>query len=357
MVLLSFFLRQKNLANGSQLGLKVPIIIQTTKKVKPLVKKWNQSESLAVDVECHNHPNGRWPGAVTVKDTENSYLLRTGINQQLMYSLKGVIENPKVTKVMHGAGHDVECFRRSGIRLANLHDTCVAYGVLNKVRNQIGLNDLLERHDLPPNPYSKTHGKAKPRTCYFKPDDLPEKLQLYCFYDVEHLLKLQTIQNRELKDNPEANSEFQQKCESLTSKGTKPVNLTNESSPVRDSGKVEKLPTKKSEGNIKKKSNEELQTKTSDSGKGQKKKKCSPMKNAGKVEKLPKKKTSNDVNKKSTEKVQTTVEPKISGKEKKKEKRLTSVSKSDTCVSDKSDNPLPAVMHKFIDGLKKRLGK
>ena len=81
-------------------------IIESESECKVITDKLNEDEQpIAVDLEAVQ----KSPGLVQVADfQDNIYLFRTGLNQNLFQKggLKSLLQNPKVTKVMHAATID-----------------------------------------------------------------------------------------------------------------------------------------------------------------------------------------------------------------------------------------------------------
>ena len=78
-------------------------IIESDTECKTITDKLNSHEKpIAVDLEAVQ----KSPGLVQIADfQDNIYLFRTGINKNLFQNggLKSLLQNPKVTKVMHSA--------------------------------------------------------------------------------------------------------------------------------------------------------------------------------------------------------------------------------------------------------------
>ncbi len=99
--------------------------------------------------------------------------------------LKGILEDPGVQVVMHGADFDLRLINRDlGIRLRGLFDTQAAATLLGA--SAIGLAALLEEHlDVQ---LSKEHQRAD-----WAQRPLPQKLLTYAAEDTKHLLALSDI--------------------------------------------------------------------------------------------------------------------------------------------------------------------
>jgi ribonuclease D len=107
-------------------------------------------------------------------------------------ALKGILENPRVQVVMHGADFDLRLIHRDlGIRLRGLFDTQAAATLLGA--SSIGLASLLEEHlgvKL-----SKEHQRAD-----WAQRPLPQELLTYAADDTKHLLSLADILTQKLRE-------------------------------------------------------------------------------------------------------------------------------------------------------------
>ena len=160
MVYLTAFLRaslklKETLNHQADKILQRTVEVQTSKKARSLTEKWIKSGApIAVDIESHNNGKRGKPGLITIKDdSKNIYLFRTGLDNHLMVELKITFENPKVIKIMHGAGSDIRCLRQSGIQIQNIFDTSIEHIKIHPANGSIGLNELCSHYGLLGNPY------------------------------------------------------------------------------------------------------------------------------------------------------------------------------------------------------------
>ena len=177
-------------------------IIESESECKTITDKLNSHEKpIAVDLEAVQ----KSPGLVQVADfQDNIYLFRTGLNQNLFQKggLKSLLQNPKVTKVMHAATIDCLSLHKVGIYLDPLFDTSIAHAVTQfqdhglPYWSQIGFNNICQHYGFQPNPFKDSHSGyywVRLEKHFFKKEVLPEDMIIYCAYDVVPLLDLYRI--------------------------------------------------------------------------------------------------------------------------------------------------------------------
>lgn len=133
-----------------------------------------------------------------------------GVRAAAVRHLARLMESPDTAKVLHDCRSDCEAFfYLHGIRLANVWDTQVAFGLLqflssvgassDAVNAPIGLNQLLQQYELPPNPLKKVmHGRMDREPDLFERRPMEAEVMQYAVADVWQLLPAKALLEADL---------------------------------------------------------------------------------------------------------------------------------------------------------------
>lgn len=156
--------------------------VDSEELLEQMVGKLAQASEIAIDLEHHNQ---RTYLGVTclmqISTREEDWIVDTiALRQKLGDSLRGVFDDPKIVKVLHGADSDVEWLQRDfGLYLVNMFDTGQAARTVG--HRSFGLAFLLQH-------YCQVLADKKYQLADWRVRPLPEEMQKYAREDTHYLL-------------------------------------------------------------------------------------------------------------------------------------------------------------------------
>lgn len=156
--------------------------VATTEELAVLVEKLSQATEIAVDLEHHSYRS--FLGLTCLMQistrTEDFIVDTIALWNQLGDALRPIFDDPKITKVLHGADMDILWLQRDfGLYVVNMFDTGQAARVLGL--SGFGLAFLLQSYCsvLPDKKYQLADWRVRP---------LPEEMMKYAREDTHYLL-------------------------------------------------------------------------------------------------------------------------------------------------------------------------
>lgn len=157
------------------------------------LNEWLDAEVLAIDTEGDNYYTYT-PSIclIQIATPSDIYLVDTlSVSPQKIQLLAPILEDPYVTKVLHGADNDLAMFfNQYNIRINPLFDTIWAARFLNHPKR--GLGDLLDR-------YFSVQTSKKFQRYDWRTRPLDPEAEDYAILDVDYLLELHCILREELE--------------------------------------------------------------------------------------------------------------------------------------------------------------
>jgi ribonuclease D len=166
-------------------------LLGTPQELIEYVAAWQQEPVIAIDTEfMRTNTYFAKPGLIQVADSKGVYLIDPLLVTDLR-PLSGLLENPKVTKIMHSMGEDVELlYYTTGARIENIFDTQIAAAFL-------GYGASLGYQKLVQEVLGIELDKSETRSDWLK-RPLSESQMEYAAKDAEYLLELYEIMIKEL---------------------------------------------------------------------------------------------------------------------------------------------------------------
>lgn len=121
-----------------------PTWVSTTKELKDMIEILEIQQEIAVDLEAHQHRSYQGLTCLMqISTRKEDFLVDTLALMRSLECLNKVFTNPKITKVLHGAGSDIEWLQRDfGLYIVNMFDTGQAARLLEF--ESFGLGHLLK---------------------------------------------------------------------------------------------------------------------------------------------------------------------------------------------------------------------
>ena len=191
-----------------------PTLTQTIRSIddsafKQLLGEADGARAIAIDNESDSlyHFHQKICLIQIATEAGSSYLLDP-LEGFPIEALRGLLENPKLTKVFHGADYDIALLKaKASIGVRNIYDTMIAAKFLG--RTEVGLQATL-RDELG---LAITKGNQKDD---WSARPLSEEQQHYALTDVNHLLDVVSRQQSALEEKRRAHW-VNEECEALES--------------------------------------------------------------------------------------------------------------------------------------------
>lgn len=155
--------------------------VSTSKQLEDLSHLLKNQKAFAVDLEHHSYRSFQgFTCLMQISTRDQDYIVDTLDLRNKLHILNESFTDPKIVKIFHGAGMDVEWLQRDfGIYVVNLFDTGEASKLLGLARNSLA---FLLKH------YCNVETDKKYQLADWRIRPLPEAMKMYAREDTHYLL-------------------------------------------------------------------------------------------------------------------------------------------------------------------------